>query len=288
MKILYHYCSNNSFHLIVDSRKIRLSSLSLSNDTMEGKLVAARLVEMAKDDGLDKFKTQLLEKFVFNLEDMVDGLGFCLSEVGDLLSQWRAYADDATGFSIGFSKDYLEKLEKDYLANRQPAFTLKKVEYKIDNQKELIKPTYTKIKELIEEGALDFPKKPTILSSSDRGKEEAKEKNEKFEKAFIKITETIFPLFTKLFLLKATAFKAEREWRLLSYFGKKIDEKCSFRALKDRIVPYKEFDLLNPKDSIVRVILGSKNKTPDYVIKSLLNQKGFTSAKILRSKVPYQ
>ncbi len=228
----------------------------------------------------------MLERFVFNLEDMVDGLGFCLSETGDLLSQWRAYADDATGFSIGFSKNYLEKLEKNYLDKQQPAFTLKKVEYKINNQKELIRPTYTKIKEFIEEGALDFLEKPTILSVP--GKEAAKEKNKNREEAFIKLSETIFPLFTKLFLLKATAFKAEREWRLLSYFGKKIDEKCSFRALKDRIVPYKEFKLLNPEDSIVRVILGSKNKTPDYVIKSLLNQNGFTSAKILPSKVPYR
>lgn len=30
-------------------------------------------------------------------EQFIDGLGFCLSEQSDLLSQWRGYAGDATG-----------------------------------------------------------------------------------------------------------------------------------------------------------------------------------------------
>ncbi|HWN07682.1 MAG TPA: hypothetical protein VNO50_00070, partial [Pyrinomonadaceae bacterium] len=56
----------------------------------------------------------------------------------------------------------------------------------------------------------------------------------------------------------SSAFREEREWRLISHL---------FRALNERIVPFREFDLLESKnDSIVEVILGPKNVTPNYVI----------------------
>jgi hypothetical protein len=56
---------------------------------MEGKLVAEILARIAKADGLDQAPTQRLQKLVSGLEQVIDGLGFCLSEDGDLLSQWR-------------------------------------------------------------------------------------------------------------------------------------------------------------------------------------------------------
>jgi len=34
----------------------------------------------------------------------------CFSAADDLLSQWRAYADDGCGFAIGFNARYFEKL----------------------------------------------------------------------------------------------------------------------------------------------------------------------------------
>lgn len=35
----------------------------------------------------------------------------CFSEEPDILSQWRAYADDGAGFSVGFSVDQLEAVK---------------------------------------------------------------------------------------------------------------------------------------------------------------------------------
>ncbi len=42
------------------------------------------------------------------LHDKV-ALGVCFSEERDLLSQWRGYADNGSGFSITFDKGKLEK-----------------------------------------------------------------------------------------------------------------------------------------------------------------------------------
>jgi hypothetical protein len=100
---------------------------------------------------------------------------------------------------------------------------------------------------------------------------------------------TVLFLFEKLFLLKTDAFSEEKEWRLISTFVKTGDDMCSFRALDDRIVPFREFELLESgSDSIVELILGPKNTTPDYVIESLLKQSGFPNVKISHSKATYR
>lgn len=60
MDILYHYCSTPSFHAIVHSHELWLSSLSLSNDTMEGKLVTSTIIRLAERDSLDHENIELL------------------------------------------------------------------------------------------------------------------------------------------------------------------------------------------------------------------------------------
>jgi len=287
MTILYHYCSSNAFQSIIENRRIWLSSLSLSNDSMEGKLVAEILARIAKADGLDQAAMHRLQESVSGLEQVIDGLGFCLSEDGDLLSQWRGYAADATGVSIGFSKDYLARFAEASRAPEKSGFTLQRVEYDLEIQESLIKPTYIEIKKLINEGAFKLPVR-TILSDG-RSNDEVKRDNEKIKSAFSQLTLTVLTLFAKLFLLKSSAFREEHEWRLISYFVKTGDDMCSFRALNDRIVPFREFELLESESgSIVEVILGPKNTTPNYVIESFLKQRGFANVTILRSEATYR
>ena len=47
---LYHYCSTESFVSMVRGASLWLSSLSLSNDTMEGRLVNAAVMRLAARD----------------------------------------------------------------------------------------------------------------------------------------------------------------------------------------------------------------------------------------------
>lgn len=284
MTILYHYCSNNAFHSIIENHRIWLSSLSLSNDSMEGKLVVEIFARIAKADGLDQATTHRLLDSVSILEQGIDGLGFCLSENGDLLSQWRGYAADATGVSIGFSKNYLDHASR---APEKSGFTLQKVEYDLEIQENLIKPTYIEIKKLINEGAFKSPGKRSFFDV--RNDDEVKRDDEKIKGASSRLPWTVLTLIVNLFLLKTSAFREEREWRLISYFVKTGDDMCSFRALNDRIVPFREFKLLESESgSIVEVILGPKNTTPNYVMESFLKQKGFANVKIVRSEATYR
>jgi hypothetical protein len=132
---------------------------------MEGKLVAEILVRIAKADGLDQDVIHRLQESASGLEQVVDGLGFCLSEDGDLLSQWRGYADDATGVSIGFSKDYLKQFAEASRGQEKSGFSLQRVEYEPEVQENLIKPTYIEIRKLIDEGAFKFPGRRSLLDT---------------------------------------------------------------------------------------------------------------------------
>jgi len=285
--ILYHYCSNDEFCSIITNSTIWLSSLSLSSDSMEGKLVAGLISEMAKSDSLDEITIQRLQSYVSLLEKVIEGLGFCLSEEGDLLSQWRGYAEDASGVSIGFSKDYLDKLSKASLNTGVSGFTLQKVEYDRDLQKELIKPTYDKIKELINKGALKMPRMQSLLDL--KSQQEIDIENEEIKKEFSALSVTILSLFGSLFLLKTKAFREEREWRLISYLVKSPDDQCLFRPSPDKIIPYRIYPLLDlDEDPIVKIVLGPKNKTPECFIDSFLKQNKFKNVSVIHSDASYR
>lgn len=287
MTTLYHYCSNNAFHSTVESQSIWLSSLTLSNDSMEGKLVKNIISHIANDENLDSATTQGLLDLITGLEGFIDGLGYCLSKEGDLLSQWRGYADDATGVSIGFSKEYLKRLSETTGSQDVPGFTLQKVEYGLNKQIKMVKPTYKKLKSQIDNGALKIPGARGLLET--RSADEIARENEVIKDAYKNLTLTVFTLFKELYLLKNEAFSEEREWRLLSYLLDHENDDCLFYSQGNRIIPYREFALtaldINP---INEIIIGPKNITPKRVIDKFLKKHGFMDVDIKRSSASYR
>lgn len=286
MSPLYHYCSVQAFHAIIQSRSVHLSSLSLSNDSQEGKLVAKTIARLAKNDGLSPSVIENLQHSIATLENILDGLGFCLSEKGDLLSQWRGYATDATGFSIGFSKDYLEKLSEYKRSAEESGFHLYKVAYSMADQERLVEPTYTETKLLIKDGALDFFKPTTLLATYLPTDPESEKK---MKQKYFEYRMTMLPLMTELFLLKNETFKEECEWRLISPLVKIMEDICQFRTIADRLVPYRKFELANLGISPIKeVILGPKNKTPCFVVEKFLHQNGFLDVRVSESAASYR
>lgn len=271
MTVLYHYCSTSSFVSIISSRSIWLSSLNLSNDTMEGKLVAETLKGLASRDDLDQEIISTMQKSIAISEKSFHGLGFCLSEKGDLLSQWRGYAVDGTGFSIGFSKQYFLTL-LDSL-DELKSFSLEKVLYNAKDHEKAIRPTYNKVKEMVDNGVSPdwyatiegLPETPNSLFLN------------------------LFALSFRLYTLKTVAFREEKEWRLISHLVTSLDLSCDFHSLYDRIVPHKVLNLNMVKDEpIVEVIIGPKNLTPSEVVETLLKKHGFSDVKISRSSATYR
>ncbi|MCG8549285.1 MAG: DUF2971 domain-containing protein [Desulfobacterales bacterium] len=288
METLYHYCSVNTFHSIIKGKAIWLSSLSLSNDSLEGKIVSEVISHLANEEKLDPATIKRLKEYIGYLEQSIDGLGFCLSEESDLLSQWRGYANDATGFSIGFSKNYLEELAGEYKTNKQTnGFRIQQVEYDQVKHIELVKPTFKKIKEQIANGAFQIPGLRGILDT--RTDEEFEEETKKIKAASKSLSIQVLMLYEQLFRLKSHAFKEEKEWRLLSPRLQSGDDNCKYRATHNSLIPYRSYKIgksaFNP---IVEVIIGPKNMTPSNVVEGFLISNGFTDVKVVKSKASYR
>ncbi len=287
MNILYHYCSNDSFLSIIQSKSIWLSSLSLSNDSSEGKLVDKLLSDLAKEEDLEQREINEISEHISLLHSVIDGLGFCLSKEGDLLSQWRGYASDGAGVSIGFSKDYIQKLADFDDGSDSHKFTLRKIEYDPKIQKKLLRPDFDKLKKLIDQGVFKPPR--SILASAVQSEEERAEEEQAKDALQKKFNAAILLLIGKLYLLKNKAFKEEAEWRLISLFIKDGLDASLFRATNSGIIPYRSFELVElGENPIVKVVLGPKNKTPEYVIENLLKSNGFKSTEIEISKATYR
>ncbi len=283
MSVLYHYCSTETFFAIVSSKKILLSSMSLSNDSMEGRLVSTTFNDFLKESNIDD-KTQETVKAALNVaEGALDGLAFCLSSKPDLLSQWRGYADDGHGFSLGFSKKYLELLTKK--GNESGAiFGLYKVIYNEEGQRKILRPIYEDIKKLVDTGCLNENSYVVLGGTSD----ELLNKRNEYSKALNKLWDVTQPVLSLIYTLKNKAFSEEAEWRLLSSFSR-FSGNAKYRTMRDRLVPYREVKFLDLGRKIVTdVYLGPKNITPIHVVKAFLDEFGFKGVKIHKSSATYR
>ncbi|MEJ1353263.1 MAG: DUF2971 domain-containing protein [Candidatus Sedimenticola sp. (ex Thyasira tokunagai)] len=242
--------------------------------------------ELAILDEMDaQYIAKLLDSISF-LEKSIDGLGFCLSEEGDLLSQWRGYAADATGVSIGFSKEYLIELADANFTSKKFSSTLQNVKYSKPEQMELLKPSYVEIKKLIDEGAFKNPLYKGLLTIG--SEEEIEKENARIKELFSKLSINVLFLFEKLFVLKSFAFREEREWRLISLLPNgKYD--AEYRATVGRIIPYREFDLQTLSSKIIeKVVIGPRNLTPPHVVEGLLAKSGFEDVEVTKSSATYR
>lgn len=241
-------------------------------------------------DSLDSSVAEELQEALVDLEELLDGLGFCLSENGDLLSQWRGYAQNGEGFSIGFSKEYLELLAKE----KKPwleDFRLRKVLYKPEEHEAALLPTYNNVKAEIGVGGLKMPVPPGLLTMAADPSASVKYEQARADylKSFKAVMKNLYGAFPNLFTLKSEAFEEENEWRLISFLTKTENDRCEYRAVSGRLIPYRSYDLMAlDVPAIPEVVIGPRNTTPEYVVRKMLEQHGFKSVRIRRSKATYR
>jgi Protein of unknown function (DUF2971) len=103
-ELLYHYCSSETFLAICQGKKLRFSDLYSMNDFLEIRWgyaiweeAASRLLESFGEPFVDEVHLHVHQ---LGAEQLL--LASCFSTDGDVLSQWRAYAEDGMGYCIGF------------------------------------------------------------------------------------------------------------------------------------------------------------------------------------------
>ena len=148
MDFLYHYSNNTGIFGILQSKSIRLSDVRKSNDFKEMTLFYPRIMRSLwksyrKDpfpleyngEKDDRAFSELMEITEAILDDefesgKLSNLVACFSEKADLLSQWRGYADDGRGCSIGFSRECMEA----FCEKSNGVLRLEKVTYLRDDE----------------------------------------------------------------------------------------------------------------------------------------------------------
>lgn len=268
---LHHYCSTETFMAIVASKSIRLSALSMSNDSEEGRLVLRLTEKLGK---VNRTHPAVLASLKAHWNEVVaanEGLGFCLSEHGDLLSQWRGYAAQGRGVSIGFSTDFLRRMSLADEADEHFA-TLERVEYAEGQQLHEYGPTYRALVNAIEEaqGYLQYGH----VSIS--------------EKLKAALNRNLRPWTRKIYTFKNDGFAEEREWRMLALLTSDEQEACSYRAGDDKIVAFRELRLdSDPGPAIVHVTLGPRHVTPVDQVERMLLRHGI-NATVTKSCLTYR
>ena len=262
--VLYHYCSLATFYNIIKNKSIWLSDVLKSNDFLE-LVVMRQLFIKQLNEIIDKKAIKYSEAFDFERaiqlndlkretydetrKEVAKHLVFCLSEDGDLLSQWRGYADDGNGISIGFKKDFLSKvnaLNTERFPKRREYFQFDQVSYD-------------------ESAAIDFIKEESGLENFHLHKN-IEEERKCLREALSKIA-IVAPFH------KTTAFSEEREWRMIiSYMLWSFENpdfshynNCDFQfknieyiVSKGKLIPHIEMIFSDIKKAIASITIGPK------------------------------
>lgn len=238
---LYHYTTSEGLIGIIKNRSIWATNIFYLNDSeefMRGINIARQICDSINDPENKKIRFQKDLSYI-GVSKNISTYVCSFSEVGDQLSQWRAYCKEG-GFAIGFSRDGLRKI-----AEKQN-FILEKCVYDVTEQRH-------KIQEVIDQTVMPFLKDfPALQASNPMAAE---------NHIACKISnQLIWDLHKTCSILKNSSFIEEREWRLITETRTDWYEKVEFRPQKGLIVPFIHFDLPKPDDhefwSRVEVIIG--------------------------------
>lgn len=276
-ELIYHYCNAETFFAICSNKSIRISDLFSMNDFLEihwGYSIWEKAAsEIIKEVG---------KEFLDRIDDIITGTGIhtnilasCFSLKSDVLSQWRAYANDGNGYCIGFKASDIIKL---------PVRPLK-VLY---DEKKQIKETVAILKAIYQ-----------VESESDDA--------DKYGSDFFTACST---LSVDLSAFKNPAFIEEMEVRLLHLlnfepsnnflklvdsggegFGKAVNgEKVKFRMADNLPVPFIDLNFTNGGkiNPIKEVILGPKNTSRTSAVSVFLETLDIGKVKVTKSKASYR
>lgn len=285
--ILYHYCSNLAFHSILAQKKVRLSLLSMSNDSKEGQHIidaAARVLPNSfkhKRDALEQLQQVI---------SLISAIGFCLSADGDVLSQWRGYADNAQGVAIGFDFTAMdEAAEQD--TNDEIIVRLTPILYDEHILMQIMEPDLQPVIEHFTKGKMRKPLVDTILSPMTD--EEKEKETERYKKAIDELGYMLMKIANYAFMVKAPFFQEEKEWRiaaLLTNLGEALVlPNAQFQPSAEKLKPFRDFPLQGFPPSVIReIVLGPRNQTPNQVVRLYLDSQGFQHVSVRRSVGSYR
>lgn len=301
--IVYHYCSADVFTKIISGKKIRLSDITKSNDSMEILWIKEYIKEIF-DEEFDKETSntkyfnegypkdafsELVEHYsddFFKADQRIYSyMVCCFSKKGDLLSQWRGYADDASGFSIGFDANALATFGKPPADDpiSSDIFDFNKIIYDVREQKARIRDC---AKYLISE------LKPLSKMTGGHIKQQSMTA---FNSCFLQ-------LFKWSIFMKNPFFKEEKEWRICYCTDLRSNYKSSnikieggltlsdvaYYSRKNDVIPYVDLSFDKSVNNIIKIIvIGPKCRSSQKEIEVYMKNYGIV-CNVVKSEGTYR
>ena len=315
-KLVYHYCDNYKMANILSGKTLRMSDIAKSNDYEEVKMFFPGILDAIEDEyRKDEFPLQYMDRTnrdaLGKLLDWeydilryefdrggVTNFVVCFCEEGDVLSQWRGYADNGKGCSLGFSVKELE----DYCNTYKGILRFEQVDYK----------TVKEINVTIVEEALKVLNelrglRNWIVENLPSLNEEKIDKM--FQYYFHQMISSVLMSSLKY---KNETFKEEQEWRLFFsqqiykyakwIYGdeeietivyddmlKVIKNRIEFNVTSDDLIPFFpiKFTEISP-NPIKQVIVGPQNKIMEKDFSLYIASKKLSGIDFRYSRISYR
>lgn len=302
--VLWHYTSFAGFRGIITSKQIWASEYRFLNDREEvlhAKKLALELVEQEPEFVGKVFPARdFLRKSVniafatgYMHEERLRIMVASFSEEGDLLSQWRGYADNSRGVSLGL----------DLRSLRPPSHigtvvTFAPCIYGQDEKRALVKAVFSHFRIQLQDwwdsvankAAMNQGAAQEIVQQLISGAPK-----ELHDLVVLAHSNLQFDLLRIAPLLKDSGFSEEKEWRFVlpwETIKLPIRHPIQFRSTPNALIPYIAFPLnqVNQEGPIFcrDVLLGSGSHPSAEVGVNLFLHKEGISLLGRRSKIPYR
>ena len=278
---IYHYTTSSGLLGILSTNRLFATHASYVNDTTEISYCVS-LIDDALDECLGGDTTEAGVELVRRVRATVNVFeGYlgafisCFCEDGDLLSQWRGYSGDQTGYALGFSTRELSLRWHDLRPEQR--FDLVRVIYDESEQRsrisQIVGPMWKVFNVMLKSKGeiVAYAAMPSCCKFLEQ------------------------ELLYYLVSFKSPAFEEEKEWRLV-YLRTLSDEAdpLRFRPVGSLLVPYVELDP-TPQAGVNtgRVPLGDlvcgPTAHPELVVRAadmLLRHQGIAFAQVRPSAIP--
>ncbi len=225
--VLYHYTNAGGLHGMLSSNSIWLTHYRYLNDTSEVQhtdSVIREVLSGALETKGSEIPSKILAKLVekSSLSADFDIYIFSLSEQRDSLSQWRGYASEGRGFTMGLETRELVKNSKKKVADG--GFDIFRVEYDKEKQIKVLSNALSDIIDRAEENIA------TGMNAADAID------NAVWSFQFVSLTRSVSN--------KHSSFKDESEWRICLFDDKPPDNDLSkknsanVRVRGSDLIPY--------------------------------------------------
>ena len=276
-KTIYHYCDLNAFISILKNRTIWLSNSATTNDSRENNWINHHIENYArfnqpKNEYLDLYN-RIIKSYYTNPELPYIS---CFSEDGDLLSQWRAYANDGKGVSIGFNLDTFNHVGIfDNSPTNGDSVIISKVVYNEEEQFKIVSELFSYAFELLDKGEEEHAhqvghstlKRISMICKNSAFSEE-KEIRIIYNPYYMNLISNIERLKSNDKLKNLPVEFRVKEDKLITYFKYSFDKTISTKVFES-------------------IILGPKNMTTQYDIKVLMNTFEINGIQVIKSKASY-